>query len=321
MKQQETLHLLFKLKHGNAFPSSLRFDSEPKTVTVGRSEESGLRLFNDTASRSHAVLDWDGKNLRVTDLESHNGTSVNGTIISSTTLLFPGAELIFADVSFDVLALKPPQWSAEKTRVADRDEIDSVLRLAGMLDECMVTEQDADTTDVFAGRDPDFSSKQTSKLNPDITHISKNADRTMLWQASPPVSRKRFFNSREGAILAGVIIVFYISMTVVLSRGFFMETRNVQKRSRSVQKTALVDDSKDKASPSGRPPAPKPAKTPEAYKKNNRADPPELHEAVDALMSGRFDEAEELYRKLAHAHPERRDHGLILEILEKRKNK
>ena len=52
--------------------------SEPSRVLVGQSEACGLRLTDRSVSRRHLALDVQGRKLRVTDLESTNGTFVDG---------------------------------------------------------------------------------------------------------------------------------------------------------------------------------------------------------------------------------------------------
>src|SRR5258706_13212589 len=47
-------------------------------VTIGRGEENALRVFDETASRRHAVVRVEGGRIVVVDLGSSNGTRVNG---------------------------------------------------------------------------------------------------------------------------------------------------------------------------------------------------------------------------------------------------
>ncbi len=48
------------------------------TTTVGRSEESDIFLVDPSVSRNHATLEIDGEAVMVRDLESTNGSFVNG---------------------------------------------------------------------------------------------------------------------------------------------------------------------------------------------------------------------------------------------------
>ena len=50
-------------------------------VTIGREEGNGLRLNDERVSRFHAKVQQDNGDIILTDLESTNGTRVNGTVV------------------------------------------------------------------------------------------------------------------------------------------------------------------------------------------------------------------------------------------------
>ena len=50
----------------------------PTPVTIGREEDNHLRLNDVRVSRFHAKVQEDGGKIILTDLESTNGTRVNG---------------------------------------------------------------------------------------------------------------------------------------------------------------------------------------------------------------------------------------------------
>ncbi len=59
-----------------------------KSLRIGRSIDSDLRLFEDTSvSREHCVIRSEKDRLEITDLDSRNGTVVNGRRISEPTEL------------------------------------------------------------------------------------------------------------------------------------------------------------------------------------------------------------------------------------------
>jgi hypothetical protein len=74
----------------------LRFDGGPQagqefvirkqSNSVGRALDNDLVLDSADVSRRHARLDYDGRTLTVTDLDSTNGTKVNGRPITSRTI-------------------------------------------------------------------------------------------------------------------------------------------------------------------------------------------------------------------------------------------
>jgi predicted component of type VI protein secretion system len=50
-------------------------------VTIGREEGNALRLNDERVSRFHAKIQQDNEDVILTDLESTNGTRVNGTVV------------------------------------------------------------------------------------------------------------------------------------------------------------------------------------------------------------------------------------------------
>ncbi len=72
-------------------------------VTLGRGEESALRLFDETASRRHAVVRVEGLRVVVEDLASANGTRVNGARVAKA-FLSDGDEIAIGDVRLRFLA-------------------------------------------------------------------------------------------------------------------------------------------------------------------------------------------------------------------------
>jgi hypothetical protein len=68
-------------------------------AVVGRSTRADLTLGDDSVSGRHAVLTWDGSLLRVSDLGSTNGTTVNGTRIVDWVDLRDGDEIRFGATS------------------------------------------------------------------------------------------------------------------------------------------------------------------------------------------------------------------------------
>src|ERR1700749_4713545 len=53
----------------------------PIPVTIGREEGNGLRLNDERVSRFHAKVQMEDGDIILTDLDSTNGTRVNGTAI------------------------------------------------------------------------------------------------------------------------------------------------------------------------------------------------------------------------------------------------
>src|SRR5437868_15408232 len=57
------------------------FRELPTPVTIGREEGNLLRLNDERVSRYHAKIQCDNAEIILTDLESTNGTRVNGNVV------------------------------------------------------------------------------------------------------------------------------------------------------------------------------------------------------------------------------------------------
>ena len=64
------------------------FRELPVPLTIGREEGNGLRLNDERVSRYHAKIQFDNDDYIITDLESTNGTRVNGTVVQIRRLRF-----------------------------------------------------------------------------------------------------------------------------------------------------------------------------------------------------------------------------------------
>lgn len=59
---------------------------EKGTITLGRGQDADVKLDDELVSRKHCTITFDGKNVTVMDLNSTNGTFVDGNPITSTVL-------------------------------------------------------------------------------------------------------------------------------------------------------------------------------------------------------------------------------------------
>ncbi|HZZ15133.1 MAG TPA: FHA domain-containing protein, partial [Candidatus Sulfotelmatobacter sp.] len=57
-----------------------------REVTIGREASNGIAVADPSVSRKHCLVSWHGGKFRVRDLESRNGTLVNGTAIGEQWL-------------------------------------------------------------------------------------------------------------------------------------------------------------------------------------------------------------------------------------------
>jgi Nif-specific regulatory protein len=70
-----------------------------REVTIGREASNGIAVADPSVSRKHCLVSWHGGKFRVRDLESRNGTLVNGTAIGEQWLEH-GDEIAVGDSSF-----------------------------------------------------------------------------------------------------------------------------------------------------------------------------------------------------------------------------
>ena len=75
---------------------------------VGRAATSHVRLPDSSVSRTHAKMVLDGGKVILTDLESSNGTFVNGAPVTRPRELVLGDVLAFADVELKLVESVPP---------------------------------------------------------------------------------------------------------------------------------------------------------------------------------------------------------------------
>jgi pSer/pThr/pTyr-binding forkhead associated (FHA) protein len=70
-------------------------------VVVGRARDADFRVDDPNVSRRHAAFFWEDGRIMVQDLESTNGTMVNGYPVS-TTVLRPSDVVVIGDCRITV---------------------------------------------------------------------------------------------------------------------------------------------------------------------------------------------------------------------------
>ncbi|WP_149180745.1 DUF1707 and FHA domain-containing protein [Streptomyces sp. TRM49041] len=72
----------------------------PYPLRIGRDPVNGLRLSHETVSRLHAELSLQGGLWMLRDLNSTNGTTVNGRRVTGTVVVQPGDMVSFGRMAF-----------------------------------------------------------------------------------------------------------------------------------------------------------------------------------------------------------------------------
>jgi adenylate cyclase len=96
------------------------YDLSDGTTFIGRADSNDIVLSGDKVSRRHAMLQVDADRVSVVDLESRNGTRINGKRIDGTHVLKPGDVLVIGNNS---LYVQRPAEDAAKTDPVDLQQM------------------------------------------------------------------------------------------------------------------------------------------------------------------------------------------------------
>lgn len=96
-----------------------KFPLSRRKCIIGRAHDADLVLSSREVSRHHAVVHPAGKHYRIDDLNSTNGTVINGNVVR-THVLKPGDEIAIGDalIIFDNGSVKPAYF--DETHIARR---------------------------------------------------------------------------------------------------------------------------------------------------------------------------------------------------------
>jgi serine phosphatase RsbU (regulator of sigma subunit) len=110
---------LFSLEGNRLYHWTLK---EGKYI-IGRSSGCDLVINDSTVSRRHAEIEVvDEQNINLTDLESHNGSTVNGYAISDTVKLQSNDIISFGRVEFRITPHAAEETRAKSFNLADSEE-------------------------------------------------------------------------------------------------------------------------------------------------------------------------------------------------------
>jgi len=90
---------MFSLVMNPGSPEEQTFPVAEGTVTIGRTRDNAVFCLHKSLSRKHAKLDFDGRTLRITDLQSKNGVYFNGRRVGRCELV-EGDTFRCGDITF-----------------------------------------------------------------------------------------------------------------------------------------------------------------------------------------------------------------------------
>lgn len=94
-------HLLVKAPGNSGLRTGARLDLEPVTV-IGRHPRATIRIDDEFVSSEHAQLTWNDNGWWMTDLDSTNGTILNGKEISVPISMKYGDLIEIGDVKLQL---------------------------------------------------------------------------------------------------------------------------------------------------------------------------------------------------------------------------
>ncbi|HLL20890.1 MAG TPA: FHA domain-containing protein, partial [Kofleriaceae bacterium] len=105
-------------------PSTVIELADGTEVSFGRSRGATVIVDHEKVSRLHARVWRNGERIHLEDLESKNGTRVNGERVVGTIALAPGDEIAIGNAT---IVLGAASQIARRSRVADADHFDARL--------------------------------------------------------------------------------------------------------------------------------------------------------------------------------------------------
>jgi pSer/pThr/pTyr-binding forkhead associated (FHA) protein len=142
-------------------------------VTIGREEENSLRLNDDRVSRFHAKIQEDSDRIVLTDLDSTNGTRVNGLPVQMRVLQVGD----HVTVGRSILVFGSPEQVIAKIRgkINEGHQSDSPTQGAIELESDGTSGRDGVEPDFFPNGPPEFPARlkpiQAAQLSDVLSYL------------------------------------------------------------------------------------------------------------------------------------------------------
>lgn len=111
------LHVIGGKHSGQVIPLNRR------KFLIGRESDCQLRPNSELVSRHHCVFGIDEYSVRLRDLGSTNGTTVNGERIVKETTLVAGDRVVVGNLEFEFRVLNPVSGSGDETVVSNSETV------------------------------------------------------------------------------------------------------------------------------------------------------------------------------------------------------
>ena len=103
------------------------FSCDQDSISIGRDSSNDIQLQDSAVSRRHCVIRRKAGQYLVTDLDSRNGTLVNGKLIARATLLTEGSVLEIGHYKFLFKLDETPNLMSSTSSGEHRRESQSLL--------------------------------------------------------------------------------------------------------------------------------------------------------------------------------------------------
>lgn len=139
------LHVLGGKHSGQVIPLNRR------KFLIGRESDCQLRPNSELVSRHHCVFGIDEYSVRLRDLGSTNGTTVNGERIVKETTLNAGDKVVVGNLEFEFRVLNPASGSGDETVVSNTETVMEIPPPTGAPTADNATNQQTTTPDPASG--------------------------------------------------------------------------------------------------------------------------------------------------------------------------
>ena len=164
------LHVLGGKHSGQVIPLNRR------KFLIGRESDCQLRPNSELVSRHHCVFGIDEYSVRLRDLGSTNGTTVNGQRIVRETTLAAGDKVVVGNLEFELRVLNPASGTGDETVVSNTETVMEISPPSG-----------ASGTDAAPNQGtgaPDFASGASQTHSPVDHPQPMTGDTTVIAQQS-----------------------------------------------------------------------------------------------------------------------------------------
>lgn len=180
---------LLQIETGANKGKRLRLPSRP--IVVGRGDSADMKINSAEMSREHCRLIADGDHVLVEDLNSSNGTFVNGRPISEQTRMQPGDRVSFGPLTLRVMGVRKtsekPKPGSGDSKLVDPAVLAKAKRVSEDDVSSWLNDDSAASSSAAAGED--------TKILTSIAAAALSKEAKLAAPVAPRSTPVRTFNS------------------------------------------------------------------------------------------------------------------------------